>query len=100
MTVRIESPQVNIDSKLNEHVTKKITKLGQYYDRIIDADVTMKLENAGQVKDKIVEVKLHVPGDTLFVKCVDKTFEASADEAFDRLKRSLIKFKELQRSHR
>jgi len=100
MTVRIESPDVSVDDKLVDYITKKVSKLEQYYDRIIDALVTLRLENSGQIKDKIVEIKLLVPGDTLFVSEVDKTFEAAADSAIDTIKRNVIKYKELQRSHR
>ena len=100
MIVRIESPHLTVDAKLIDYVEKKLERLDHYFDRILDADVILKLENAGQIKDKIVEVKLHVPGDTLFVKDVDKTFEAAMDSAFDALKRQVIKYKELQRSHR
>ncbi len=100
MTVRIETPHLNADAKLLEYVTKKVSKMSHYYDRITDAVAILKLENSGQIRDKIVEVKLHVPGETLFVKEVDKTFEAATDRAVDVLKRNLIKFKELQRSYR
>ena len=100
MKIRLEAPQFTADQKLVDYIDKKLNKLDHYYDRIIDADVTLKLENAGQVKDKVVEVKLHVPGETIIIKEVDKSFEAAMDIATDRLKRKVIKYKELQRSHR
>lgn len=100
MTINMESPQVTLDKKLIDHAEKKVQKLGTFYDRITSIDASFKLENAGQVKDKIVELKLHVPGEVLFVSEVDKTFEAALDGAVDTLKRKLIKFKELQRAHR
>ncbi len=100
MKIRIESPQFSADRKLEEYLERKLEKLGQYYDRILDVDVILKLENAGQVRDKVVEVKLHVPGDMIFIKEIDKSFEAATDGAVDSLKRKLIKFKQLQRSHR
>ena len=100
MKVRIESPQFNADQKLIDYLERKVNKLDTYYDRILDADIILKLENAGQIKDKVVEIKLHVPGEIIFMKEVDKSFEAAVDIATDRLKRKLIKFKELQRSHR
>jgi putative sigma-54 modulation protein len=100
MKVRIESPQFTADHKLIDYLEKKINKLDHYYDRILDADIILKLENSGQIKDKVLEVKLHVPGETLFIKEVDKSFEAAMDIAADRLKRKLIRYKELQRSHR
>lgn len=100
MTINIKSPQVSPDAKLVTYIEKKLSKLETFYDRITDADAVLKLENAGQIKDKIVEIKMHVPGEVLFVKEVDKTFEAAADSAADTMKRKLIKFKERQRAHR
>lgn len=100
MKLQIETPHFTPDKKLIDYVEKKLSKLEQYYDRILDVEVMLKLENSGQVKDKIVEIMLRVPGDKIFVKDVDKTFEAAIDTGLDRVKRQLIKFKELQRSHR
>ncbi|NET35335.1 MAG: ribosome-associated translation inhibitor RaiA [Cyanothece sp. SIO1E1] len=94
MKVYTESVQFKADRKLLDFIEKKLNKMDQYFDRIIDARVTLKLENAGQIKDKIAEVRLKVPGDVLVVKESQRTFEASIDEAVDVLKRQLIKFKE------
>lgn len=94
MKVYTESVQFKADQKLLDFIEKKLNKMDQYFDRIIDARVTLKLENAGQIKDKIAEVRLKVPGDVLVVKESQRTFEASIDEAVDVLKRQLIKFKE------
>lgn len=94
MKVYTESVQFKADRKLLDFIEKKLNKMDQYFDRIIDARVTLKLENAGQIKDKVAEVRLKVPGDTLVVKESQRTFEASIDEAVNVLKRQLIKFKE------
>jgi putative sigma-54 modulation protein len=58
------------------------------------------LENHGQIKDKIVEIKASVPGTTLMSKSVDKTFEASADEAQNSLINQIKKYKEKLRLNR
>ena len=97
MTVRTESVQFKADEKLLEYIEKKLSKLDSFFDRIIDANVKLKLENSGQVRDKIAEVKLQVPGTTLFVSETNKTFEASIDLASDNLKRQLTKYKEKMR---
>lgn len=94
MRVNTESVQFKADKKLLVFVEKKLGKLDLYYDRIIDAQVFLRLENSGQVKDKIVEVRLKVPGETLIVKEVHKSFEESIDLAIDALKRQLIRYKE------
>lgn len=94
MRVYTESVQFKADSKLLGFIERKLQKMEQFFDRIIEARVVLKLENTGQVKDKIAEVHLSVPGDTLLVRETDKTFEASIDHAMDTLKRRLIKYKE------
>jgi putative sigma-54 modulation protein len=76
---------------------RKLSKLDSFFDRIIDANVKLKLENSGQVRDKVAEVKIQVPGSTLFVSETNKTFEASIDSAADNLKRQLKKYKEKMR---
>lgn len=97
MTVRTESVQFKADEKLLAYVEKKLSKLDSFFDRIIDANVKLKLENSGQVRDKVAEVKIQVPGSTLFVSETNKTFEASIDSAADNLKRQLKKYKEKMR---
>ncbi len=99
MQVIIESVQFRADQKLVDFTEKRLAKLDQYFDRIIEARVFLKLENAGQVKDKIAEVRLDVPGQTLFATATDKTFEAAVDAAADSLRRQLAKYKEKFRAH-
>lgn len=94
MRVFTEAVQFKADKKLIDFIEKKLVKMDQYFDRIIEAHVVLKLENAGQVKDKIAEVRLNVPGDTIIAKETSKTFEASIDLALDALKKQLIKYKE------
>jgi len=94
MKVHTQSLHFSADRKLIEFIEKKLGKLTQLFDRIIDADVILKLENSGQVRDKVAEVKITLPGSVLYVKESNKTFEASIDGATATLKRQLIKYKE------
>jgi putative sigma-54 modulation protein len=98
MKVHTEAVQFKADIKLVEFIEKKISKLDQFFDHILEAHVVLKLENSGQVRDKIAEVRLGVPGDIIFVQESSKTFEAAVDEAADALKRQLIKHKEKMRA--
>ena len=97
MNIRTESIHFTADQKLLSFIENKLTKLSQFYDRIIDVHVILKLENSGQVKDKIVEVKVNIPGDTLVSKDTRKTFEAAADNAVNSIRRQLKKHKGRQR---
>lgn len=94
MKVHTEAVRFKADQKLIDFIEKRLEKMEQYFDRIIEARVILKLENSGQIKDKIAEISLSVPGDTIFVKETHKSFEGSIDRAAEALKRQLIKYKE------
>ena len=94
MKIHLTAVHFDADQKLIDYIERKTAKLGQFFDRITDAQVFLKLENSGQVRDKIVELKLMVPGDTLVAKEVSRTFEAATDAVVDNMKRQLNKHKE------
>ena len=96
MVVYTEAVQFKVDSKLVDFIEKKLSKIDQFFDRIINAKVVLKLENTGQVREKIAEVRINVPGETVFVKVTHKSFEAAVEQAVDSLKRQIIKYKEKQ----
>ncbi|MEK7255031.1 MAG: ribosome-associated translation inhibitor RaiA [Bacteroidota bacterium] len=98
MKVHTESIQFKADQKLVDFVVQKVNKLETYFDRIIDAEVKLRLENTGQVRAKIAEVQLQVPGQRLFAKETDKTFELSVDRAVEDLRRQLTRYKDRIRS--
>ncbi len=95
MTVNIHSVRFDADSKLRDHIQRKLTKLATYHDRIIKVDVFLKLDNVvHQIKDKIAEIKVSIPRNELFVKTSSKSFETSFDEAFDSICTQIIRKKE------
>lgn len=94
MKIHTEAVQFKADEKLLEFIEKKLKKLDTFFDRIIEVNVILKLENAGQVKDKVAEVKVLVPGETLFAKGIHKTFEGAVEGVADTMKRQLLKYKE------
>jgi putative sigma-54 modulation protein len=94
MNIKIQSVHFDADVKLKDLILEKLQKLQKFYDRILTVDVFLKLENTGQVKDKIVELKANIPGDTIVVSSIDKTFEASLDKASDVIIRQLKRRKE------
>ena len=97
MKVHTESVQFKADQKLVDFIDRKVGKLEHFFDRIITADVKLRLENTGKIKDKIAEVRVDVPGQSLFAKEINKTFEQSIDEAVANLRRQLTKYKEKMR---
>lgn len=94
MRVQTEAIHFSADIKLLSAIEKKMLKLENFFDRIIEARIILKLENSGQIRDKIAEIKIHIPNGIIFIKETSKTFEAALDKALVALKRQLVKYKE------
>lgn len=94
MKLQMHSIHFDADQKLIDFIQKKADKLDTFYDRIIDGEVFMRLDKNEKNENKIVEIKLNVPGKTLFAKQQADSFEAATDEAVEALRRQLKKFKE------
>jgi putative sigma-54 modulation protein len=94
MLAKIHSVCFTTDEKLDEYIQKKVNKLDALYDKIINADIYLKLDSHDHVKDKVVEIKLNIPGATLFASETSKAFEESTDLVIDSIKRQLNKRKE------
>lgn len=95
MKLQMHSIHFDADRKLLEYIQKKAEKLDTFYDRITDGEVFLRInKDSVNHANKVLEIKLNVPGTTLFVKETSSSFEAAADEAVDALKTQLKKFKE------
>lgn len=95
MNVHIQAIHFDADSKLVAYVNKKVEKMAQFHDRIIQVDVILKLDNVvHNIKDKIAEIRVHVPKADFFVKTTSKSFETSFDEAFDAIVNQIKRKKE------
>ncbi|MBL0309289.1 MAG: ribosome-associated translation inhibitor RaiA [Bacteroidetes bacterium] len=99
MNVVIRPVHFDASTQLVDFVNKKLDKLETYFDRIIEAEVFLKMESNQSIKDKIVEIKLHVPGKTLFVSKTSKTFEESTDLALQTIAQQLKKQKQKVKAH-
>ncbi|MFZ9263030.1 MAG: HPF/RaiA family ribosome-associated protein [Chitinophagaceae bacterium] len=97
MTVNIHALHFDADSKLLDHVNKKISKLSNHHDKIMTVDVYLKLDNVmHQIKDKIAEIRVKIPKHELFVKQSTKSFEESFDMALDAVLVQIKRVKEKQ----
>jgi len=94
MQVKIHAVHFNADAKLENFIEEKIKKLSTFYDKIIGAEIFLRLENISAPANKIIEVKLEIPGNDLFAKKQNKTFEEATDQAIDALKRQIQKRKD------
>jgi putative sigma-54 modulation protein len=98
MKVNVQTPNFIADVKLLNFIERRLSKLEQFYDRIVFADVFLKVQNTSEKQNKIVEVLLSIPGGDLIVKKDAKTFEEGTDECLQSLERQLKKRKQKQRA--
>lgn len=83
------------DSRLEGFIQNRANKLETFYDRIQHGEVYVKKINDTDANDsKVVEIKLFIPGDSLFASARAKSFEEATDEVIEGLRRQLRKHKE------
>jgi len=88
-----QATNFDADQKLRDFIQKKLDKLDNFYDKVIEAEVYMKLNNTGKL-NKTIEVKVAIPGNDIIASKDAETFEKAMDLVFDVLKRQLRKEKE------
>ena len=72
----------------------KIEKLNHFHDQIIDSEVFLRLDKSSTHENKIAEIRINIPGKTIFAKEQSKSFEEAADTAVDALRRQIVKHRE------
>lgn len=93
INIQIRNFQDNNDL-IKTYIDKKLSKLSNYYDKIISADVYLKVENTSSKENKSVEIRLAVPGEDLVVGKSGQNFEECIDLSVDILKKLIIRKKE------
>ncbi|MGL4631689.1 MAG: HPF/RaiA family ribosome-associated protein [Leadbetterella sp.] len=96
MRIQVNAVHFSADQSLILFIQRKLSKLETFYDRILGGEVFLKLDK-GDKKDthiKQIEVKLNVPGNTIFVKESANSFEEALDMALEALTRKVKQFKE------
>ena len=96
MRLQMQAIHFDADPKLLNFIQQKLDKLDTFYDRITSGEVFLKLKKGDSAKTqtKLLEVKLYVPGGTVFVREQGTTFEEATDLAIDTLKIQVKKFKD------
>lgn len=98
MNVLIHAPwQVNewFENLAREHMDKLTT----YYDRIESANIYLKSDEHDPENGKIVEIRLAVPKNDLFASAQADEIEKALSQATAKIRRQLIKRKELLNKH-
>ena len=97
MNVNFQSVNYTADTKLVEFTQKRVEKITQFYDHILDVFVYTKVENSSNKINKFAELKIGIPGDDVIVKKTAKSFEEAINQAADTAERVLKRRKEKQR---
>lgn len=99
MKVTVQTPNFTAKKELLVFVENKLSKLEQFYDKIIFADVFLKVLQTSEKENKSVEILLSIPGDDIMMKKDAKTFEEGVDESVKALERQLKKRKQKQKAY-
>lgn len=96
MRLQMQAIHFDADPRLLSFIQQKLDKLDTFYDKITSGEVFLKLDknDNNKLHTKLLEVKLYVPGGTMFVAEKGTTFEEATDLAVDTLKMQVKKFKD------
>lgn len=104
MNISISGLHLESDPKLKEYADKKIKKLLRYHSGITDIKVRLMMEKShrSEQHEFFCEITVHVPGRILEIVDVEKNHTKAIDKAIERMKRTLIKYKEkeVSKKHR
>ncbi len=93
MNIKVHSIHFDADRKLIDFIRTRINKLANFYEEIISAEVFLRLENTQSDENKVTEIRLMIPGNELFAKKQNKTFEEAADQSIEALRKQIGKHK-------
>tara|TARA_B110000046_G_C12912237_1_gene363341 strand:- start:480 stop:782 length:303 start_codon:yes stop_codon:yes gene_type:complete len=94
MNINFQSINYVADAKLIEFIKKRIHKITNFNDHIIDVYVYTKVENSSDRINKSVEMKIGIPGDDVIVKKIAKSFEEATNNTSESIERILKRRKE------
>jgi putative sigma-54 modulation protein len=94
MNVQINAP-FQLDERLQGLIDEKVGKLTTFFERIIETEVFLKVgeKRSRRGEEQTVELRIAVPGQTLFAEHRSDTFEESLAEAAEKARKQLLKYK-------
>lgn len=100
MKTDIQTVGFDANQELLDFVNDRIKHLRKFETQITGVDVYLKNVKNDQDETKIAEMKLFLPGPTLYAECQSDSFRESIMETVDKLKKQMRKRKELQNEKR
>ncbi|MBI1767197.1 MAG: ribosome-associated translation inhibitor RaiA [Bacteroidetes bacterium] len=93
MNTQVQSLGFDANPPLLELVNKRLEKIAQHSDRILEARVILKLDKSDTRENKRCEIRLVIPGNDLFAKKVGGTFEEALDHVIHALEKQVSDWK-------
>ena len=98
MRISVSSVHFDADQKLVSYVENKVKRLTKFFDNITEAEVFLRLQHTGgKIQEKITEIRVHLPGTTLFDRSSSTSFEHAMNTSVHSLERQIKRFKEKRR---
>jgi putative sigma-54 modulation protein len=95
MNINFEYKDVSASKRLENMVAEKLNKLEEKYDFIVNSDVYFKKENTSSPETGMIcEIRINVPGATVFAGSNGSSLEASIAKASKEVKTQLQRKKE------
>ena len=99
MEIRIQAIHFDATERLEAFIQKKVSKLAQFYDRILSAEVVLRVIKPESAHNKQVRVRLMIKNNDCFAEKASNTFEEAIDDAVVALEKQLVKIKKKTRSN-
>ncbi|MFT4943444.1 MAG: putative sigma-54 modulation protein [Patiriisocius sp.] len=100
MNINFEYKDVSASKRLENMVVEKLNKLEDKYDFIVNSDVYFKKENTSSPETGLIcEIRINVPGSTIFAASNSPSLEASIAKASSDVKSQLQRKKEKMQMH-
>lgn len=95
MNLQLTGHHLDVTPALREYVEKKLGRISNHFDHVIDVKVTLRVEKLAQK----VEATIHVPGNDLHAESSDENMYSAIDILTDKLDRQVLKYKEKNSDH-
>ena len=100
MNINFEYKDVSASERLENMVAERLTKLEDKYDFIVTCDVYLKKETTSSPQTGLIcEIRVNIPGTTLFAGSNSGSLEASIAKATSDVKSQLQRKKEKMQMH-
>ena len=100
MNINFEYKNVAASKRLENMAAERLTKLEDKYDFIVACDVYLKKENTSSPQTGFIcEIRINIPGSTLFAGSNSGSLEASIAKATSDVKSQLQRKKEKMQMH-